>query len=44
MSDAFSGTLKKSVEEGNVAKCAGDVADEALVAAVKQAGYEASIA
>ena len=27
-----------------VAKCAGDVADEALVAAVKQAGYEASIA
>ena len=27
-----------------VAKCAGDVTDEALVAAVKQAGYEASIA
>ena len=27
-----------------VAKCASDVADEALVAAVKQAGYEASIA
>ena len=27
-----------------VAKCAGDVADEALVAAVKQAGYEASMA